>query len=157
MSKQAIGIWIFNAILYAVILCLTYYYIVGPTFKDYGLYEAGTVVFVGMVLSLQAKVAFYHHQWAYPQIIAMALSIFMMFIGYIILTVGVTDYYYDAIQAYSKGIFWYYACFSGPLFTIFIDWLGYYSQLIFSPTQEMLYSELDREEQKFEQVGRIIH
>jgi len=157
LSEKAIGIWIFNAILYAVVLCLTFYYITGPTFKDYGIYEAGTVVFVGMVLSLQAKVAFYHHQWAYPQIIAMVISIIGMFIGYIILTFGVSDYYYDAIQAYGKGIFWYYACFSGPLFTIFIDWIGYYTQLIFWPTQEMLYHELDQEELKLKQVGRIQH
>ncbi len=110
-----------------------------------------------MVLSLQAKVAFYHHQWAYPQITAMVISIIGMFLGYIILTVGVSDYYYDAIQAYGKGIFWYYACFSGPLFTIFIDWIGYYTQLIFWPTQEMLYHELDQEELKLKQVGRIQH
>lgn len=138
--------------MYAIVLCLTFYYVVGPTFSDWGLYECGTAVFVGLVLSLQAKVAFYHHQWAWPQILMMFLSLLMMYVGYLILTVGVMDYYYDAIEAYGQGIFWFYACFSVPIFTIFIDWIGYYTRLVFYPTQEMLYRELDIEEEQIRQV-----
>jgi hypothetical protein len=123
--------------------------VVGPTFEtDYGLYEAGTIVFVGMILSLQAKVAFYHHQWSYPQILSMLISLFIMFFGYIVLTLGVNDYYYDAIVAYNQPIFWFYGCFSMPLFTMMIDWIGYYTKMFFFPTKEMLYRELDLQEQK---------
>jgi hypothetical protein len=150
---KAIGVWIFNAVVYAVILCLTFYYVLQPTFElDYSLYEAGTVVFVGLVLALQAKVAFYHHQWAYPHILAMIISLLFIFIGYIVLTVGVLDYYWVALVTYGLPIFWFYAFFSAPLFCIFIDWIGYYSQLVFLPTEEMLYRELDLQEQNTVQV-----
>jgi magnesium-transporting ATPase (P-type) len=149
----AIGTWIFNAVIYAIVICLISYYTLASTFtQDWGLYEAGTLVFVGLVLSLQAKVAFLHHQWAWPHVLIMFISLLMMYIGYIILTVGEYDYYYDAIMAYSTGIFWFFGCFSIPLFAIMIDWVGYYTRLIFYPTQEMLYRELDIEEENIRQV-----
>jgi hypothetical protein len=148
LNVGAIAVWIFNAILYAIVICLTYYYVVGPTFKDYGLYDMGTVVFIGMIMSLQAKVSFYHHQWAYPHVISMILSMILVYIGYIILSVGVYDYYYVAIVTFGRGLFWFYGFWSMPIFTMFIDWLGYYTRMMFWPTREMLYREMDLLEQE---------
>jgi len=58
LKPLALGMWILNAIYYAVLICLVYFYVVGPTFEAWGLYEMGTTVFFGMCLALQAKVKF---------------------------------------------------------------------------------------------------
>lgn len=142
LQVKAIAKWIFNAIIYAVIICLLSYLVLAPTFHNLSLYVSGTVVFVGLCMSLQAKVAFFHHQWAYPNILAMFISVLGMFLYFLLVAVGEWDYFYVANQTYQEAIFWFFAMFSIPIVVIFIDWLDYFIMQCFSPTDEMLFREL---------------
>lgn len=117
--------------------------VVAPTFEYYGLYVTGTTVFVGLCMALQAKVAFFHHQWAYPHLIAMFISVAGMFVYFLIIASVEDDYWNVAAMTYQQPIFWFFGFFSVPLFAIFIDWIEYFIQLFFRPTREMLYRELE--------------
>ena len=144
LNVKAISIWILNAILYAVVLCLIFYYAMGPTFYDYGVYPAGTVVFVGMVNALQAKVAFFHHQWAWPQILVMAISWVGLIVYLLVASYSLPDYYYVAEWVYGQGVFWMMSYFLVPILVVYIDVLGYYGRLLFVPTAEMLFREVEK-------------
>mmetsp|Transcript_11491 Transcript_11491/g.18844 ORF Transcript_11491/g.18844 Transcript_11491/m.18844 type:complete len:1109 (-) Transcript_11491:1128-4454(-) len=145
LSTSAIMVWILNACLYAIVICLISYYALEQSFHDYGLYSMGTVVFVGMVMALQAKVAFFHHQWAWPHVLAMAISVGGMFIYDIVVAVTYADYWYVAQTMFDTPLFWLFGFFFIPLVVILIDVIGYYGQLVFMPTNEQLYRELEHE------------
>lgn len=147
LTTTALGIWILNAILYAIIVCLIFYYAVAPTFEEMGLYVAGTTVFVGLCMSLQAKVAFFHHQWAWPQILVMTISVLGMLLYFLMIAVSFSDYYFVAQRVYASGIFWLFGMFFMPIVAIFIDWIGYYGKMVLMPTDEMLYREIEHEEE----------
>eukprot|EP00981_Chlorochromonas_danica_P006961 scaffold1507_cov158-Ochromonas_danica.AAC.30 len=138
----AVGKWILNACIYAMVICLVSYYVLAPTFYNLSLYVAGTIVFVGLCMSLQAKVAFFHHQWSSPHYLSMFISVAGMLCYFLIIAVAEWDYYYVAHKTYDESIFWYYGMFSIPVITIFIDWLDYFIMLLFWPTDEMIYREL---------------
>jgi hypothetical protein len=142
LQVSAIGKWILNAVIYAVIICLISYLVLAPTFQELSLYVAGTVVFVGLCMALQAKVAFFHNQWAYPQVLAMFISVLGMLLYFLLISVADWDYWYVANATYENPIFWYYGMFSIPIIAIFIDWLDYFIILIFRPTDEMLFREM---------------
>jgi hypothetical protein len=143
LTTSALGVWILNAILYAIMICLIFYYAVAPTFEEMGLYVAGTTFFVGLCMSLQAKVAFFHHQWAWPQVLMMVISIVGMFLYFLMISASFNDYYYVAQTVYSSGIFWLFGMFFMPIVAIYIDWIGYYCKMLFWPTREMLYREFE--------------
>lgn len=143
LTTEAIMVWIFNAIMYAIVLCLTFYNVVAPTFEDMGLYVAGTTVFVGLCMALQLKVAFFHHQWAYPQVTVMFISILGMFLYFLVIAQSTDDYYYVSNVTYEQGIFWFFGFFSAPLFVIYIDVIGHFLKYFFLPTREMLYRECE--------------
>lgn len=147
LTTTALLIWILNAILYAIMVCLIFYYAVAQTFEDMGLYVAGTTVFVGLCMSLQAKVAFFHHQWAWPQTLVMAISVLGMFLYFLMISASFNDYYYVAEKVYSSGIFWLFGFFFMPIVAIFIDWIGYYGKMLLMPTQEMLYREFEHSDE----------
>ena len=143
LSTTALAVWILNAVLYAVVVCLIFYYVVAPTFEAQDVFTAGTSVFVGLCMSLQAKVAFFHHQWAWPQVFVMALSILGMFVYFLAVSVIFDDYWHIAQAVYASGIYWLFAMFFMPIVAVFIDWFGYYGKLLFCPTDEMLYREFE--------------
>jgi len=145
LSTSALSVWILNAMMYATVICLVFNYALRDTFQDTGLYEMGTSAFVGLCMSLQAKVAFFHHQWAYPQICAMAISILGMIVYLLLVAVTFTDYWYVAQFVFASGIFWLVAMFFMPLTAIFIDWVGYFGKMLFRPTEEQLYREMELE------------
>jgi hypothetical protein len=124
-------------------VCLIFYYAVAPTFEDMGLYVAGTTVFVGLCMSLQAKVAFFHHQWAWPQTLVMVISVLGMFLYFLMISASFNDYYYVAERVYASGIFWLFGVFFMPIVAIFIDWIGYYGKLLVMPTKEQLFREFE--------------
>lgn len=142
LKLQAIAVWIFNAVVYAVVISLLFFLSAAPTFNTYGIYEAGTVIFVGLCNTLQMKVAFFHHQWAYPNVAVMIISVGGMLIYFLIIAVTTYEYYYIANDVYELGMFWFYGFFSVPIFTVFIDWIGYYCYMFFWPTTEMLYRDV---------------
>jgi hypothetical protein len=143
LQTSALMVWIFNAIMYAVVVCLIMYYAIAPSFEDMGIYTAGTIVFTGLCMSLQAKVAFFHHQWAWPQILVMFISVFGMLLYFLMIAVGQDDYWGVAQWVYGKGLFWLIAMFFMPIVAVYVDWLGYYTKLLFWPTDEMLYREFE--------------
>lgn len=130
---------------YAVVVCLMYYNILYPTFYFMGLYTAGTTVMIGLVLALQFKVMFFHHQWAYPQVDAMLFSFFGMFLYYMLIAVAVDDYWNEAIMTYRESIMWLWSLLTVPLTAIFIDWLAYFIRFLWFPTREMLYREFEQQ------------
>lgn len=150
LDVTAISIWISNAIMYTIVLCLLYYIALAPSFYSLGIYEAGTTVFTGLVMSMQAKAAFFHNQWAYPQVSVMVISIVGMFIYYVIIGNSLLEAYYDFYgvdQAiYAQAQFWLFSIFMVPITVVLIDWVGYYTTLLINPTPEMLYRELENKE-----------
>ncbi len=143
LVMSSIAVWILNAIFYAIVLCLTYYMALQPSFKDLSLYEAGTVAFVGLCMSLQAKVAFFHHQWAYPQATVMFISVLGMFVYFLLIAISTDTYYYVANMTYELDVFWLFGFFTGPLMAVLIDVIGYYGKWFFFPTLEMKYHEME--------------
>jgi hypothetical protein len=143
LKMSTVALWIVNAILYAIVICLTYYIAVAPTFRDMSLYVTGTTVFSGLCLALQCKVAFFHHQWSYPHVFVMFLSLLGMFTAFLLFGVSVDDYYYVSQMTYREGIYWFFGCFSVPLFVAMIDVVSYYGSYFFMPTAEMVYHEIE--------------
>jgi len=146
LRPASLAMWIVNAIEYAVVICLIFYYVSKQTFMYDGLYVSGTTVFTGLVMALQAKVAFLHHQWAYPQIVSMCISVFCLLIYYLIISSSTDDYWYVGFFTMGQGIFWYYGMFSVPLIAVFIDVLGYCFYLFFKPTPEMVFREMEHQD-----------
>ncbi len=147
LTTTALAIWILNAVFYAIVVSLVYYYAVAPSFEDQGLYVAGTTVFVGLCNSLQAKVAFFHHQWAWPHYLVMFISVGGMLLYFLMVAVSFDDYYYVAHHVYGTGLFWLFGFFFMPVVAIFIDLIGYYGKMLVMPTQEMLFREFEHAEE----------
>jgi magnesium-transporting ATPase (P-type) len=143
LNVASICQWIFNAMVYAVVVCLMSYNVLFPSFYYMGLYTAGTIVMIGLVLSLQCKVAFFHNQWSYPQINSMLFSFFAMYLYYMLIAVAVNDYYGEATMAYAEPVLWLWSLLTVPLTTIFIDWAAYFARYCLCPTQEMLFREFE--------------
>lgn len=135
--------WVVNAIVYAVVLSTVFYYGCYLTFKEDGLYIMGTTTYTGLVMAMQGKMMFLHHQWAYPQVFFMALSIGGMLFYYWMVSFWTYDSFYDASGTlYSKPVFWLMGMFTAPLMMMSFEGLSYYTKLIFSPTKEMYYREV---------------
>ncbi len=145
LNIGAISKWIFNAMLYSMVICLIAYNVTMRTFEAYGLYEAGTTVFVGLCMALQLKVAFFHHQWSYIHILSMAISVGGMFVYFLVIasSSGSEVYYKVANYVYGDGLFWFYGFFSIPLFAVLIDVVGYNFYVFMRPTPEILFREME--------------
>lgn len=128
---------------YAVVLCVLFYLACRQSFDTWGLYDCGTVVFVGLLNSLQMKVAFFHHQWAWPNIFVMALSLFGMMVYFLIIAAAEYEYYYIANRVYLQPLFWFYGFVSVPVMVVMVDWIPYYTRLVFWPTIDMVYKEVE--------------
>lgn len=143
LDVRAVAVWILNAMLYATVICLINYYELQKSYEEDGLFVMGTIVFTGMVMALQAKVAFLHHQWAWPQLTMMAISVFGMLLYFLFVDEVFIDYRGVAYTVYGMGLFWMVAMFLVPMAVVMVDAVGYYAQMIFRPTNEMLYRELE--------------
>lgn len=130
---------------YAVVVCLMYYNILYPSFYYMGLYTAGTIVMIGLVLALQCKVMFFHHEWAYPQVASMAFSVFAMFLYYMLIAASVNAYWNEAIMAYMEKLLWLWSLLTVPLVAVFIDWVAYFVRFLWFPTREMLFREFEKQ------------
>lgn len=145
LNVRSILQWIGNAMLYATVVCLLSYNVLFPTFYHMSLYVAGTTVMIGLVLALQCKVAFFHHQWSYPQVYSMMFSFFGMFLYYMLIAVAVDEYYGVALVTYAEGVMWLWSLLTVPAAAIFIDWAAYFARYCLFPTQEMLFREFERQ------------
>lgn len=135
--------WILNAIVYAIVICLLYYYMMYDTFITEGVYVFGTTVFTGLVFALTLKCMFLHHQWDGLRAFLVVLSLAGAFIWYVIISESTYDYLYTSSYMYRQGYFWLFGVFFVPLVIILIDVLQYYIQYFFFPTKEMLFREVE--------------
>jgi len=95
---------------------------------------------VGLVMALQAKVAFMHNQWTLLQAFLMSLSIGGMFVYYLFVENTFSDYYGVASFVFNEmPLFWFFGFFSIVFFTATIDVVGYYAILFTRPTEEMIF------------------
>ena len=118
-----------------------------PTYANsWGLYDTGTMVFTGLCNALQLKVAFFHHQWAWPNIFVMAISVGGMLLYFYILSAVELDFLNVANHLYNaEPIFWFFGFFTIPFIVIYIDVIGYYTKVVFMPTEEMVFKEIEVE------------
>ena len=149
LNISTVAMWILNAVVYAVVFCLLWFNVVYPTFESYSLYEMGTTIYVGLVLSMHLKVAFIHHLWNQIHLWSMIISVGGLFLFLYILNSMQNDnydIYYVVNKIYSLNLFWFFGTFSIPLFCVLIDVIGYCSYFMFAPTREMLYREAEQKD-----------
>jgi hypothetical protein len=130
--------------LFAVIFCLLFFNVVGPTFESYGLYEMGTTIFTGLVLGLQYKVAFLHNIWNKVHLISMLISIAGLFFTLFVLNASPNDnygFYYVVNWLYQDGMYWFFGVFTIPLIMFLVDIFGWSYYVFFAPSQEMIFRE----------------
>jgi phospholipid-transporting ATPase len=144
LGPYAVVEWTLNAIGYAIILCLILYYAVSASFADQSLYIAGTSIYVALIMAMQGKVVFLHHQWAWPQTFVMGLSFLGMFFMIYVAQYFSYDDLYGAVGPvlFADETFWFMALFSVPIIMLLFEGLCYWVQLLFYPTKEMLYREI---------------
>ena len=138
--------WIFNAVLYAVMICLLFYNAGHDSFTGMGLYGMGTTVFVGTCNTLQWKVVYLFNQWDWIKIFLPILSIFGGLAYFSVIAVGMWEYWHEAHVLYSSSFFWFYGFFAVPFFVIYLDLVVQNITFFFFPTREMLYREVEHRE-----------
>ena len=149
LDTKAVLMWIWNAILYAVLICLIYFIALEPSFEYYGLYEMGSLIYWGMVMALQVKAIFMHCNWTRPNTIVMIISVGgLLLYCYVLSSLFTTfssyeyDYYYIAQWLYGNGLFWFFGMFSVPIFCLLIDVIGQALLVILLPSREILFREV---------------
>jgi phospholipid-translocating P-type ATPase (flippase) len=105
LTTKAIGMWIFNAVITAVIICVIGYYAMKLSFVDWSLFPFGTTVFVSLVMSLQLKIIYLNNQWDKVRFFIISISV----LGTLLFIEGVSysaaDFYGVANQTYSKFLY----------------------------------------------------
>jgi hypothetical protein len=145
LQSWNVMIWLLDATLYSVVICLFYYVVLYPTFVSLDLYSIGTIVFTGVCVTLTAKVIFMHHVWTRLQLYWILVSLLAMLCLFLIFSLSIIDYYYVAVELYDGGIFWFFGFFSIVFFTSFIDVGKYFVLQCVWPTQEILYRRMSHE------------
>jgi magnesium-transporting ATPase (P-type) len=143
LDKLTVGLWILNACVFSAIFCMMFFLVLEPTFEAFDLFEMGTVIYIGLVLSLQLKVSFLHQVWNYIHVLAMAISVVGIFVVIYIISLSIDQYdYYGVVGAvYSRAIFWFFGVFSIPLTCVLIDFTAYSLALFFFPPDEAVFRE----------------
>ncbi len=145
LSTTAISRWIVNAVAYAYVFCLIFYESLSNTFKDYGIWEFGTIVFCSLVFSLSVKAVFYHHQINKYTFWGMLISIVGTFIYILVISVMDDDftegYYGVGTFTFGQGLFWLYSLFAMPIISFVLDLSAYAYYLFFDPPRNMIYHE----------------
>ena len=138
--------WFLNGVCYAIVICCLNYLSFHDSYKAAHLYEMGTVVLVGMTLTMQAKLLFMSDHIAWPQTLSMLMSVGGMY-GYLYLVgidgVGTYAFLYKSIHLYGLGYFWFFSAFATPLISlVLVDLMWHTVRLMFWPSDEMLYREV---------------
>mmetsp|Transcript_15593 Transcript_15593/g.14932 ORF Transcript_15593/g.14932 Transcript_15593/m.14932 type:complete len:1139 (-) Transcript_15593:763-4179(-) len=115
LNNTAIGCWIFNALIFATVICLLFYLACNDSFEFYGLFSMGTMVFTGAVNALQLKVILLHHQWSKIQVFIMFLSVGGMLAYFAIISllpVSLYEYFDIGLSLLSSNnLYWFYGFF----------------------------------------------
>jgi hypothetical protein len=84
------------------------------------------------------------HQWAFPQVIAMAVSVAVMFPYFLGCSFLSWDYYGKVTVMFSTGQYWFLGVLTAPLFTaVLVDGTWHAIRYAFFPTPEMLMQEME--------------
>lgn len=143
LDLKTILAWIFNAILYTIILCAIYFITYAPSMSYEHLYYSGTLMFTSMCMGLQLKVLFFHHQIAYPHFMVMLISVVGMLLFYAFVSYVSWDFYYVGIELFYSGNFWIGSFIVVPFLLLMLDGMCYYFISFFSPTEETYFRELE--------------
>ena len=148
LDIKVVIMWIWNAMLYAALLCTLVFTVMGQTYEEHDLYLMGTMIYVSLVLSLHLKVSFIHHTINQVHFWAMFISVVGLFLFLYVNNLFdnmelSTDYdlYFIVNKMYEETVFWFYNVFSIPLIMLMIDLIGHSFYVVFWPTREMLYTE----------------
>lgn len=145
LNPRSIGLWIWNAILFAIVFCLLCFNVVGKSFIEYGLFEMGTTIFTALILGLQCKVAFLHQLWTKVNVMAMVFSIIGLFFGLFVLNANPSadnyGLYHVVDYLYQQPEYWFLGCFTIPIICYLIDFVGSSVYVFFIPTPEMVMRE----------------
>jgi Phospholipid-translocating P-type ATPase C-terminal len=143
LQMRVIFLWILNAWLYSIVICLLFYYAIFPMRPHVSIFYTGTMVFVGVCNALQLKVAFMLHQWTWIQAFVFILSIFGMLAYFAAIGDAVYEYRDIPVALYNQGFFWCFGFFAVPIFVIYIDVFSYQLLSFFAPSKETLYREIE--------------
>jgi magnesium-transporting ATPase (P-type) len=148
LDIKVVIMWIWNAVLYAALLCTLVFTVMGQTYEEHDLYLMGTMTYMSLVLSLHLKVAFIHHTINQVHFWSMFISVTGIFLFLYVNNLFdnmelATDYdlYFIVNKMYEENVFWFYNVFSIPLIMLMIDLIGHSFYVVFKPTREMLYTE----------------
>lgn len=149
--------WIWNALLYGLILSFICFIALRKTFKYSDLFLMGTMIYVALVLSMHTKVAFIHHTIHQAHFWSMFISLTCLFFFLYLLNLNKQDNYdlYGVVnEMYDEMIFWCFFVLSIPVFMITIDLVGHSFYVVMWPSREMLYTEASqRETPQLNRVG----
>jgi hypothetical protein len=134
-----------NAVIWVSCVNLIYLHVLGDSFHYLSLFELGSFIYVGLVMSLHLKVSLLHHMINRIQVWAMIISILGLFLIYFILNSfpdgSEYDFYGVINHVYANPLFWFFGFFSGPVIFILIDLLGYSIYMFFFPLDETVFHE----------------
>ena len=141
LNVPAILGWILNAVLYAVVLCMLYFYAI--SFEAWDLDSMGTSIFTGMVFALTFKIMFMMQYWVRLGVFGIALSLG----GYLLAIWGynMTDYFIGVVDyVYSTSLFWNFSIFMIPVTAVLIDVVWFSLKMTLQPSMEQIHRERDR-------------
>ena len=152
LDIKVVRMWIWNAILYALLLSSLVFIVMEPTYEEHDLYSMGTGIYVSLVMSMHLKVLFFHHTFNQVHFWSMFISVGGLFLFLYLNNLldnmeSSIDYdlYNIVNKMYSEKVFWFYNVFSIPLIMILIDLIGHSLYVVIRPTREILYKEASRE------------
>lgn len=144
LNKRTVALWMMNAVVFTIVFCSLFFVALYRNFYYDSLYEMGTVVFVGLILSLQLKVAFLHQIWNRIHVIAMIISVGGLLLFLVALSASASydyDFYYVTEKIYGYSIFWFFGVFTIPLVMFLLDIFGQSIYVFFYPNEEMIFRE----------------
>ena len=152
LSKRRIFMWITNACVMGIVISLMCYVAMRDTALYYDFWAFGTFVFVALVNSMQAKVAFMHHQWNYINVFGLLISVGGTLLIVLILSTWGWEplYMLEDIMFIGSGQwllgqseFWLYAFFTIPLMVLLVDYSSHSVRYMFFPTPEMVSKDME--------------
>lgn len=145
LRPQQLMWWVFNAIMYSIIVCLFFYTAMCDSFQTWDLYSFGTTVFTGLTLALQLKVSHLTHFWTYLNALMMAISVFGYFL-FLVLNSSSTmspDYIGTAQWIYGQPLFWLFGFFGVPVTCWVYEVTSQMVVNLLYPSNELIFRERD--------------
>ena len=98
---------------------------------------------------------FLSHQWAWPQLLCMAISIGGMLAYFSLVSANSEDLLGVSAVAYSTPIYWFWAFFTAGVATFLVDFLPHGASALLWPSDDMLYREVAKAG-AYEREGRLL-